>query len=88
MSERAVSIIIALIGLLGTVLSSGGIVMFFLNKKEKKAERRDERIMAGLKLLMENDFVIFKALRENKINGESEHQEEKMNAFFREAFIR
>ena len=88
MSDKAVSIIIALIGLVGTVLSSGGIVMWFLNRKEKLAERRDERIINGLKLLMENDFVIFKALREHQINGESEHQEEKMNAFFRDAFIK
>ena len=88
MSDRAVAIIIALIGLVGTMCGSGGIVMYFLHKKEKKAEQRDKHIIDGLKLLMENDFVIFKALREHKINGESEKQEAKMNRFFREAFIK
>lgn len=87
MSDKAVAIIIAVIGLVGTVLSSGGVVMFFLNRKEKKAEKRDQKVLKGLKILMENDAVIFKALREHKINGESEHQEEKMNTFFREMFI-
>lgn len=87
MSDKAMAIIIAVIGLLGTVLSSGGVVMFFLNRKEKKAEKRDQKVLKGLKILMENDSVIFKALREHKINGESEHQEEKMNTFFREMFI-
>ena len=87
MSDKAVAIIIAVIGLVGTVLSSGGVVMFFLNRKEKKAEKRDQKVLKGLKILMENDSVIFKALREHKINGESEHQEEKMNTFFREMFI-
>ena len=87
MSDKAMAIIIAVIGLLGTVLSSGGVVMFFLNRKEKKAEKRDQKVLKGLKILMENDAVIFKALREHKINGESEHQEEKMNTFFREMFI-
>ena len=87
MSDKAMAIIIAVIGLLGTVLSSGGVVMFFLNRREQKAEKRDQKVLNGLRILMENDAVIFKALREHKINGESEHQEEKMNKFFREMFV-
>lgn len=82
-----VSVIVAAIGLLGTVLSSGGVVMFFLNRKEKREEKREQKVLNGLKILMENDAVIFKAFRNNHINGESEAQEEKMNTFFREMFI-
>ena len=88
MSERAVSIIIALIGLAGTVLSSGGIVMYFLNKKEKREERRDSKIFEALEILMQNDIVIFDAFRHNHINGESEKQEAKMKEFFLNSFIR
>ena len=88
MSERAVSIIIALIGLAGTVMSSGGIVMYFLNKKEKREERRDSKIFEALEILMQNDIVIFDAFRHNHINGESEKQEAKMKEFFLNSFIK
>lgn len=36
----------------------------------------------GTILCLENDAVIFKAFRENKINGESEAQEKKMEQYY------
>lgn len=73
------------------IFSSGGIVMWCLNryanKQDKMLEKRISRLEQGIKLGLENDAVIFKALREHKINGESEAQEEKMDRYFREQFI-
>lgn len=80
------------------IFGSGGIVLWFLNryaakqdklleKQDKMIERRIAKLEEGIKLGLENDAVIFKALRENKINGESEAQEEKMEKYFRERFI-
>lgn len=88
MSDKAVAILIAVIGLIGTVLSSGGIVMWFLNRKEKREEKRDNKIFEALEILMHNDIVIFDAFRHNHINGESEKQEAKMKEFFLNSFIR
>ena len=88
MSDKAVAILIAVIGLIGTVLSSGGIVMWFLNRKEKREEKRDNKIFEALEILMQNDIVIFDAFRNNHINGESEKQEAKMKEFFMNSFIR
>lgn len=88
MSDKAVAILIAVIGLIGTVLSSGGIVMWFLNRKEKREEKRDNKIFEALEILMQNDIVIFDAFRHNHINGESEKQEAKMKEFFLNSFIR
>ena len=88
MSDKAVAILIAVIGLIGTVLSSGGIVMWFLNRKEKREEKRDNKIFEALEILMQNDIVIFDAFRNNHINGESEKQEAKMKEFFINSFIR
>lgn len=83
-----INIVIAVIGLLGTVLSSGGIVMWFLNRKEKRQENRDSKIFEALEILMGNDIVIFDALRNNHINGESERQEEKMKEFLLNSFVK
>ena len=87
MSDKWLSILIAFIGFLGAVLGSGGIVTHFIEKNEKKAEKRENKIYNALKLSLENDIVIFNALRNNKINGESEEQEKKMLAFLKESFI-
>lgn len=38
----------------------------------------------GTVLSLENDQVIFNALRNNHINGESETQEKKLNAYYKE----
>lgn len=83
-----INIVIAVIGLLGTVLSSGGVVMWFLNRKEKRQENRDSKIFEALEILMGNDIVIFDALRNNHINGESERQEEKMKEFLLNSFVK
>ena len=88
LSDKAVAIIIAVIGLIGTGLSSGGVVMWFLNRKEKKEEKRYSTIFEALKILMQNDIVIFNAFRHNHINGESEEQEAKMKEFFLNSFIK
>lgn len=88
MSDKAINIIIAVIGLLGTVLSSGGVVMWFLNRKERRQENRDNKIFEALEILMGNDIVIFDALRNNHINGESERQEEKMKEFLLNSFVK
>ena len=87
MSDKWLSVLIAFIGFLGAVLGSGGIVTHFIEKNEKKAEKRENKIYGALKLSLENDIVIFNALRNNKINGESEEQEKKMMTFLKESFI-
>lgn len=61
----------------------------FKKEEEKKAREQQawqDHVSEGLKIGLENDAVIFKALREHKINGESELQEQKMNEFFRKQF--
>ena len=40
------------------------------------------KLQEGLTMALENDLVIFKALRTHEINGESEEQEEKMKKYF------
>lgn len=69
---------------LGASLTSGGIIMYFIKKHDKVAvlETKFDRLSEGVELGLENDMVIFKALREGHINGESEKQEVKMNDFF------
>lgn len=97
---------VAVLSVISSLLGSGGIVVWFLNRKQKRedkaeaeaaalAEKREkaqkqwqDHVMEGLKLGLENDAVIFKALREHKINGESELQEQKMNQFFRRQFAK
>lgn len=81
-------IIIETIKLLGIAFSSsfasGGIVMHFIKKHDRvsELERKFDRLTEGIELGLENDSVIFKALREGHINGDSEAQERKMNDFF------
>lgn len=81
-------IIIETIKLLGIAFSasfaSGGIIMYFIRKNDRVAdlETKFDRLSEGIELGLENDTVIFKALREGHINGESERQEKKMNEFF------
>lgn len=88
MSDKWLSILIAFIGFLGAVLGSGGIVTHFIEKNEKKAERRDNKIYESLKLLIGNDFAIFKMLRGSQIDAkEVDKQEEKMQEFLKEYFL-
>lgn len=92
--------------IISSLVGSGGIVMWLLDRKQKKEEKleakrqkiedarrkkeeeQQQHILDGIKLGLENDAVIFKALREHKINGESELQEQKMNEFFRKQFTK
>jgi uncharacterized membrane protein len=77
------------------LFGSGGIVIWILNRHARKADGRDENAKAleaidkrlgtmqdGLVMTLENDRVIFKALRTHEINGESEEQERKMDRYF------
>lgn len=81
------------------LFGSGGIVIWFLNRVAKSFESREKayadleemkKIMKtiedGLVMALENDKVIFKALRNHEINGESEEQEEKMDKYFLSLF--
>lgn len=77
------------------LFGSGGIVIWFLNRASAKADRNNTTLKAindirssmkaiqeGLIMTLENDKVIFKALRTHEINGESEEQERKMDSYF------
>ena len=73
------------------LFGSGGIALWLLNRIAKASDDRNsvakdikeikgnlEKLQEGLTMALENDLVIFKALRTPEINGESEEQEEKM----------
>lgn len=64
--------------------ASGGVVMYWLKKHDRvnELEKKFDRFAEGMKLGLENDVVIFKALREGHINGESEEQEKKLREYF------
>lgn len=81
-------VIVAIATIICCLFGSGGIVMWGLERFAKRKDNQMDEIKEGIKLGLENDAVIFKALRENKINGESEAQEAKMNKYFRKAFIK
>lgn len=84
-----------LVSLVLTIFGSGGVAIWALNRYAKKVDGNDEKIktlerinerlellQSGLVMALENDRVIFKALRTHEINGESEDQERKMNEYF------
>ena len=77
------------------LFGSGGIALWLLNRIAKVSDDRNsvakdmkeikgnlEKLQEGLTMALENDLVIFKALRTHEINGESEEQEEKMKKYF------
>lgn len=77
------------------LFGSGGVVIWVLNRHAKKVDGKDENsktldaidrrlctMQDGLVMALENDRVIFKALRTHEINGESEEQEKKMDQYF------
>jgi hypothetical protein len=81
--------------LLVCFFGSGGLIIWILNRAAAKADRNDETakavseirssmrsIQEGLVMTLENDKVIFRALRTHEINGESEEQEKKMDSYF------
>ncbi len=78
----------------GIALLNGPILISFMNRHWKKNDDLKEiqgniedlrlsieRIGDGLNIGLENDKVIFKAFREHCINGESEAQERRMDAY-------
>ena len=87
---------VTLIGtVVACLFGSGGIVLWCLNRIAKKIDGRDKvaadietiketmKLMEeGLVMALENDKVIFKALRNHEINGDSEEQERKMDEYF------
>ena len=81
-------VIVEMIKLLGIALSaafgSGGLIIQYIKKHDRLAEieSKFDRLSEGMELGLENDVVIFNALRHGKINGESEKQEEKMREYF------
>ena len=77
------------------LFGSGGIAVWLLNRMAKVADEKSSvakdiseiketliKLQEGLTMALENDLVIFKALRTHEINGESEEQEEKMKKYF------
>lgn len=92
--------IYTLIGtIIACLFGSGGIVIWFLNRVARNLEIKDKAysdieeikkslktVEDGLVMALENDKVIFKALRNHEINGESEAQEEKMDQYFLSLF--
>ena len=78
----------AVVTIVCCIFGSGGIVMWGLERYSRRKDSHIDEIKEGIRLGLENDSVIFNALRENKINGESEAKEKKMNDYFRKAFIK
>ena len=77
------------------LFGSGGVVIWLLNRSARKRDGRDSgrkdlmeikqglgKLQDGLTMALENDRVIFRALRTHEINGESEDQERKMDSYF------
>ncbi|MCF0237074.1 MAG: hypothetical protein HUK24_00630 [Sphaerochaetaceae bacterium] len=75
-------------GFIGTIVvclfGSGGVVLWLLNRFDatKTLQSKLESLQTGLILALENDRVIFNALRTHEINGESEDQQKKMDSYF------
>ena len=77
------------------LFGSGGLVIWLVDRNAKKRDGRDSgrkdlmeikqglgKLQDGLTMALENDRVIFRALRTHEINGESEEQERKMDKYF------
>ena len=67
-----------------TSFTSSGVVMYYIRKHDRisEIEKKFDMLSEGIELSLEDDIVIFKALRQGHINGESEAQESKLNDFF------
>lgn len=77
-------IILLVIGSLFSASTMGQLIMYWVKKHDRLTaiEKVVTRLAEGVSLGLENDIVIFNALRNNHINGESEAQEHKMNDYF------
>ena len=87
--------ITAIITVAVCLFGSGGIVLWFLNRIAKKHDAKDttakdlkeikeciKTLQRGLIMCLENDSVVFNALKTHQINGDSEVQEAKMRNYF------
>lgn len=83
MKEQVILLVLGSLFSAGTI---GQIIMYVIKKHDRldKVEKVVERLAEGVTLGLENDIVIFNALRNNHINGESEKQEQKMRTYFKE----
>ena len=85
----------AIMTILVCLFGSGGVVLWFLNRVAKKHDAKDttakdikeikedvKLLQRGLIMCLENDSVVFNALKTHQINGDSELQEKKMQAYF------
>lgn len=78
--------VLKLVAVIATAcLTSGGLIMYYVKKHDRLEglEKEFDRIAEGMKLGLENDVVIFNALRLGHINGESEAQEKKLRDYFK-----
>ena len=73
------------------LFGSGGLVIWILNRHVQKDGMRKDisevkeclgEVKEGLLLALQNDKIIFDALRKNSINGESEKQDKRMDEYF------
>lgn len=77
--------VLKLIGIaVSASFASSGIVMYYIKKHDRvsQIEKHFDRLSEGITLSLENDTVIFEAMRKGHINGESEAQEHKMQEYF------
>lgn len=77
-------IIVAVITALASIITT--IINRYTSKKP--IIKAINRIANGLNIGLENDRVIFRALRDHEINGASEVQEQKMEEYFKQCTIK
>ena len=89
------NLLTAIVTIVSCLFGSGGIVIWALNRTAKKHDEKDttkkdlgeikeyiKTLQRGLIMCLENDSVVFNALKTHQINGDSELQEKKMQAYF------
>ena len=82
------SLIMAVSAIIGVFFNSG-LVLYLVKRKHEREDMipklcdRLDRVGEALDLSLESIVVIMNALRDGKINGESERQKEKIEGYFR-----
>ena len=89
------NLLTAIVTIVTCLFGSGGIVIWVLNRSARKHDEKDttkkdlfeikeyiKTLQRGLIMCLENDGVVFNALKTHQINGDSELQEKKMQAYF------